>query len=130
VKIGAAAWSTPVRPLSSLVSAKASSQKGMALLSAPRTSTTRSRPRSVDSPPPANGTRARRKSVPQRTRPNATADGSNASSPSLMKRNDDPQIAERRSRTPTSRRDTEATVVGRRRPRSRNAPGGDVLGSR
>ena len=46
------------------------------------------------------------RSAPKTSRPNATTDGSSVSTPSLMKRNDDPQIAERSSRREASRRVT------------------------
>ena len=109
VKIGAAAWITAVSPESRRVSAKPSSQNGIALLNAPRTAIGTRRPRSgARSPRP--GSRASRTRTPKTTRPSATTDGSSASTPTLMNRNDAPEIEESRSRRSASRRVTVRNV--------------------
>ena len=72
VKIGAAAWITAVRPESRCVSAKPSSQNGIALLSAPSTTIGQRWPRSGVRPPrPGSTTRSTSSvSAPKTSRPN------------------------------------------------------------
>ena len=114
MKIGAAAWITAVSPESSRVSAKPSSQNGSALLSAPRMTREPMRARRADRPPRRRRRAGAARATPTTSRPSTTADGSSWSTPSLMKRNEEPQIADRHEQ--------EDQVAAAHRP---NANGGE-----
>ena len=112
MKIGAAAWMTAVRPESSRVSAKPSSQNGTSVVERAEDERAATRcPRSGEAPP-RSATSGSSTSTPTTSRPSTTADGLE-----LV----DPELDEEKRRAP-DRRETEEQS-GSRRLTSRNANG-------
>ena len=106
VKIGAAAWITAVRPgVEPRLGEAEQPERHRVVERAEHDDGQRRGPAAVRARR-APGSRASRSSAPKKSRPKATTDGSKASTPSLMKRNDAPQMEERSSSRRASRRVT------------------------